>query len=96
MRSPAELDRPLHGHDVRKAAEDGFYFDLATFTEDFLTAIADAAGARRSAGVAACDRGTNFRFGHGGRRAGNSDQALRKCMVCYSPKSRRNLRPNRV
>lgn len=26
--------------DVRKAAEDGFYFDLATFTEDFLTADA--------------------------------------------------------
>lgn len=26
--------------DVRKAAEDGFYFDLATFTEGFLTADA--------------------------------------------------------
>ena len=26
--------------DVRKAAEDGFYFDLATFTEDFLAADA--------------------------------------------------------
>lgn len=92
-RPSAELDRPLHVR-CAQGCRRRFLFRLG----DVHRRLPDRRRGRacRSAGVAACDRGTNFRFGHGGRRAGNSDQALRKCMVCYSPKSRRNLRPNRV